>query len=174
MDVYHPASYTVDHSLSGVQSHSDLEIAHVVYAISRLRTHVTQIPRLRGTYTTFSISKHSLFALSKQSYGHLFTARQPFEVWVTNFPTCTPKHYFSRTHLERGHREGLSTSASPCSSCSLCHLRLSAWCRLGSAISSGPISKVHMKNRITNFYTAYVYVECNGLYSAHDIIVGGV
>ena len=158
MDVYHPASYTVDHSLSGIQSHSDLEIAHMwftqswdcahalcnleiahtCYAILRLPAQsrdsenvqrnlkIAQIPRLHGTYTTCSISKHSLFALSEQSYGHLFTARQPFEVWVTNFPTCTPEHYFSCTHLERGHREGLSTSASPCSSCSLCHLRLSA------------------------------------------------
>ena len=36
------ASYTVDHLLSGVQSHADLEIAHVVYTISRLRTCVTQ------------------------------------------------------------------------------------------------------------------------------------
>ena len=76
------------------------------------------------------------------------------KVWVTNFPTCTLEHYFSHTHLERGHREGLLTSASLCSSCSLCHLRLSAWCRLGSAISSGPISK--------GYYTAYVYAECNG------------
>ena len=53
MDVFHPVSYIVDHSLSGVQSHADLEIAHmwftqsrdcahVAYAISRLRTRVTQ------------------------------------------------------------------------------------------------------------------------------------
>ena len=47
-----PASYTVDQSLSGVQAHAilrlrtrglrNLEIAHTCYAISRLRTRVTQ------------------------------------------------------------------------------------------------------------------------------------
>ena len=51
-DVFHPASYTVDHSLSGVQAHAilrlrtrvlcNLQIAHTRYAISRLRTSVTQ------------------------------------------------------------------------------------------------------------------------------------
>ena len=35
MDVFHPASYTVDHSLSGVQSHVDLEIAHMWLTQSR-------------------------------------------------------------------------------------------------------------------------------------------
>ena len=94
-----------------------------------------------------------LFTLSEQGYGHLFHSQTTIWSVVTN---CTPEHYFSHTHLERGHREGLLTSASPCSSCSLCHLRLSAWCRLRSAISSGPISKVYMKNCITNFYTAYM------------------
>ena len=71
MDVFHPASYTVDHSLSGVQSHSDLEIAHMRYAISRLRTRVTQsrdclcnleiaqIPTLRGTYTLADLLKNT-------------------------------------------------------------------------------------------------------------------
>ena len=47
-----PASYTVDHSLSGVQARAilrlrtrglrNLEIVHTCYAISRLRTCVTQ------------------------------------------------------------------------------------------------------------------------------------
>ena len=38
MDVFHPASFTVDHSLSGVQSHAlrNLEIAHTCYTILRL------------------------------------------------------------------------------------------------------------------------------------------
>ena len=35
MDVFHPASYTVDHSLSDVQSHTDLEIAHMWFTQSR-------------------------------------------------------------------------------------------------------------------------------------------
>ena len=35
MDVFHPANYTVDHSLSGVQSHTDLEIAHMWFTQSR-------------------------------------------------------------------------------------------------------------------------------------------
>ena len=79
MDVFHPVSYTIDHSLSGVQSHGDLEIAHMCftqsrdcayvlcnlemaltcYAIPRLPVQSwdsenAQIPRLRGTYTLFN------------------------------------------------------------------------------------------------------------------------
>ena len=69
-DVFHPASYTVDHSLSGVQAKfvdcahvlCNLQIAHMCYAISRLpaqsrdsesaqrNLEIAQILRLRGTY----------------------------------------------------------------------------------------------------------------------------
>ena len=35
MDVFHPACYRVDHSLLGVQSHVDLEIAHMWFMQSR-------------------------------------------------------------------------------------------------------------------------------------------
>ena len=49
MDVFHPASYTVDHSLLGVQSHADLEIAHMWFTQSRDCAHALRnlgIPRM--------------------------------------------------------------------------------------------------------------------------------
>ena len=55
IDVFHPASYTIDHSLSGVQSHADLEIAHVLRNPENAQHNleIAQIPRLRGTYTLY-------------------------------------------------------------------------------------------------------------------------
>ena len=45
MDVFHPASYTVDHLLSGVQSHADHEIAHMWFTQSRDCAHALRISR---------------------------------------------------------------------------------------------------------------------------------
>ena len=57
-DVFHPASYTVDHSLSGVHAQTilrlrtrglrNLEIVHMRYAISRLHTHMQSRHCLRN------------------------------------------------------------------------------------------------------------------------------
>ena len=53
MDVFHPASYTVDHSLSGVQSHADLEVAHMWFTQSRDCAHVLRNPEIAYAISGF-------------------------------------------------------------------------------------------------------------------------
>ena len=55
MDVFHPASYTVDHSLSGVQSHAELKIAHMWFTQSRDCAHA--LCNLEIAHTCYAIPR---------------------------------------------------------------------------------------------------------------------
>ena len=52
-DVFHPGSYTADHSLSGVQSHADLEIAHMWFTQCQDCAHVLRNPKIACAVSEF-------------------------------------------------------------------------------------------------------------------------